>query len=81
MVNSPPIQNSPMTLSAMSQRREMPYSPYEQDLAKEHPPSYQKDVWGCKGDPRDYGHPKVGFLDPGTTDVLGRIIVGGCPVH
>ena len=67
----PPIQKSPVTLSAVSQRREVLYSPYEQDLAKEHPHGYQKDVCGRRGDPKDYSHSRAGFLDPGTMDVLG----------
>lgn len=81
MVSCPPNQNSPVTLSAMSQRKETPYSPHEHDLAKEHPRGYQKDVSGHRVDPKDSGYLRTGFLNLGTMDILVRVIVGGCPVH
>lgn len=37
--------------------------------------------WGHRGDPEDFGHHRARFLNPGAIDVLGRIIVGGSPVH
>ena len=59
----------------------MAYSPYEHDLAKEHPRGYQKDVLGHRVDPQDNGYLRTGFLNLGTMDILGRIIFEGCPVH
>lgn len=81
MVSSPPNQNSPVTLSAMSQRKEMPYSPHEHDLAKEHPCGYQKDFFGHRVDPKESGYLRTGLLNLATTDISGGIIVRGCPVH
>ena len=74
VVTSTPNQNPQVTSSAIIQRMEAHYRQWEHDTAKEHPHSYQKDVLGDRADPKVCSHPKTGFLNLGTIDILGWIM-------